>query len=166
MLNNVPTQINRSKRLVTLKHPNSMDCTVYRKEILRVADTPAGDIGGLPTIGGIGTLDSEDEADYTYILLGNAKIHFSGAGPTSAGRFNEADNQLIEAGAAVAAIECIIAPGEPGYFVPDKKDMVMVEPGPGIAYAYEINDLTSNCEIPPYTRTYGLVPRSDADVGT
>ena len=71
MLNSVPKAINDAARTVTLRHPNRMDATVWRKEVNRTA---SGEVGGMPNIGGVGVLDSEDEADYSYEPVGDAAI--------------------------------------------------------------------------------------------
>ena len=163
MLNNVPTQINKAARLVTLRHPNAMDCTVYRKTVNRTAATSSA---GMPTIGGLGVLDSEDEADYTYQEIGDAKIVFTGQFQTQGNNWNEGDTQLNYPDAPVEAlIECVLDPSDPAFFVADSKDMVMVMPGAGIALAYEVASTTGQVNIPPFTRKYMVTPRSDGDVG-
>lgn len=163
MLNNVPTGINRSARLVTLRHPNAMDCTVYRKVTNRTAGTS---MGGMPTIGGLGIMDSEDEADYSYQEIGDARIVFTGQFVAPDNNWNEADTQIGYQDMPVEAlIECVLDPSDPAFFVPDSRDMVMVQPGAGIALAYEVKSPVGNVNIPPYTRKYAMQPRSDADVG-
>jgi hypothetical protein len=163
MLNNVPTQINRSARLVTLRHPNAMDCTVFRKQINRTAATS---MGGMPTIGGLGVIDSEDEADYTYVELGDAKIVFTGQFQTQGNNFVEDESGLNYAESPIEAlVECVLDPAAQGYFVLTSKDMVMVEPGGGFALAYEVAGETGSVNIPPYTKKFLLSPRQDANVG-
>lgn len=166
MLNNVPAGINRSARLVTLRHPNSMEATLYRKVVKRAADSTPASMGGMPTIGGLGVLDSEDEADYEYQELGEAKVVFIGQFQAPTNNMVDADNGLNYADAPIEAlVECVVEPTDPAYFTPDSRDMLMVMPGGGFAIAYEIAGVTGNVNIPPYTRRYLLTARQDADVG-
>ena len=163
MLNNVPTQINRSSRLVTLRHPNSMDCTIYRTVVKR---TDTGTMGGMPTLGGLGVLDSEDEADYEYQEVGDAKIVFTGQFQTQGNNWSETDDYLIGSEMPLEAlIECVLEPSDPAFFIPANRDMVMVMPGAGIVIPYEIMGESGNVNIPPYTKKYALSPRADSDVG-
>lgn len=164
MLNNVPTQMRRSGRLVTLRHPNAMDCTVWRKVINRSPDS--GTMGGLPNIGGLGVLDGEDEADYDYEEMGDAKIVFSGIWQGEGSNWNDADTGPIYATPPVEAlIECILNPDDPNFFVVEKPDRITVEPGGGIVIPYEVIGENSNVSIPPYIRKYILAARSDSETG-
>jgi hypothetical protein len=161
MLNAVPKAVNNSARIVTLRHPNSQDATAYRKKVNRV-DDPADTINDLPTIGGLGVLDSEDEADYTYDEIGDCKVLFTGAYAATEANWNRADTGLVyPEGTVEATIECILDPNDPNFFVPDVHDLVMVTPGGGFVLPYEIKGPTSNINIPPYTRKYILQPRND-----
>lgn len=166
MLNSVPTQINRSARLVTLRHPNAMDCTVWRKKVNRVsADTPA-QMGGMPTIGGLGVLDSEDEADFDYEELGDAKIVFAGQYQGEGANWNDADSTLnYPAPPMEALIECVLDPSDPAHFVATKPDMITVEPGAGISIPYQVIGETGSVNIPPYTRRFILAPINLGDTG-
>lgn len=164
MLNNVPTQMRRSGRLVTLKHPNSMDCTVWRKTVTRPADT--GTMGGLPNVGGMGLLDGEDEADYDYEELGDAKIVFTGIYTGEGANWNDADTGLnYPAPPQEALIECVLDPSDPNYFTVEKPDRITVEPGGGIILPFEVLGESSAVNIPPYVRKYILAARSDSEVG-
>lgn len=166
MLNNVPTQINRSARLVTLRHPNAIDCTIWRKTVNRVTTTAPAEIGGLPTIEGVGVLDSEDEADYEYAEVGDAKIVFTGQFQTQGGNWRDDDSSLTYNEMPVEAlIECVLEPSDPNYVVPDKPDLITVTPGPGIVLTYEVIGETSSVSIPPYVRKFALAPRQDSNVG-
>jgi hypothetical protein len=69
VLNNVPTAVNRLARNVVINHPNSYNCVMVRKRVLRTADS---NVGGLPTLGGLGVISSEDEEAVEWDLLGNA----------------------------------------------------------------------------------------------
>lgn len=164
MLNGVPTAIQRSGRLVTLRHPNAMNCTVWRKRLLR-PDTE-GEMGGIPTIGGVGVLDGEDEADYEYDELGDAKIVFAGIYQGEGANWNDADTGLIQPAMPVEAlIECVLNPDDPDYFVTAKPDRISVEPGGGIVLVFEVLGENGTVNIPPYVRRYILAARSDSDAG-
>lgn len=166
MLNNVPIQVNNAARQVVLRHPNAMDCTVWRKTVNRAADGTPATMGGLPTIGGLGVLDAEDEADYSYDEVGDARIVFCGVFQGQSGNVIDADYGLNYPDPPVEAlVECLVAPGAEGHFVADKPDMVTVYPGAGMALAYEVVGVTGNINIPPYTRKLVLAPRQDMDVG-
>lgn len=163
MLNGVPAQINRSARLVTLRHPNAMDCTVWGKTIKRTADET---MGGLPTIGGVGLLDGEDEADYEYTERGDAKVVFTGQYVGEGANWNDQDTGAIYSSMPTEVlIECVLDPSDESYFVPEKPDIISVEPGGGIALIFEILGENSTVNLPPYTRRFIVAARSDTDFG-
>lgn len=164
MLNRVPTAIARAGRIVTLRHPNAMDCTVWRKRLLRTPDPAGAEMGGIPTIGGIGVLDGEDEAHYEYDPVGDAKIVFSGVwdGMNDGSNWNDADTGLIAPRPPITAMIELINEAD-GYV--QKPDRITVEPGGGLVLAYEVLGESGSVNIPPYTRRYLLVQRSDAEVG-
>ncbi|KJV08029.1 hypothetical protein [Methylocucumis oryzae] len=68
MLNNVPDAINRIKRNVVINHPNTYNCHIVRKIINR-ADEP--EVGGLPTLGGLGMISADDEQDVDWDFIDN-----------------------------------------------------------------------------------------------
>lgn len=166
MLTKVPATINKSARLVTLRHPNAMDCEVFRKQVTRV-DTPvADDYAGLPTLGGLGVISSDDEVEFEYIDIGEARVVFLGGFQAQLGNTMDNDTGLAYADAPIEALmECVADPSAPEFFVLDKNDMVTVYPVPGVAIVYEVAGVTGNVNIPPYTRKYLLQPRSDMNVG-
>jgi hypothetical protein len=69
VLNNVPTAVNSLARNVVINHPNSSNAVMVRKVVTRTASTT---VGGLPTLGGLGVISSEDEESVSWELLGNA----------------------------------------------------------------------------------------------
>lgn len=164
MLNNVPIQISRSARLVTIKHPNAIDCIVWRKVIDRTSATSAG---GLPTLGGLGVLDSEDEGNYHYEELGPAKLLFAGESFVAADNNAMDNDEYLNYSTQIngALIECTLSPEHVDYFTPDSKDLLFVMVGMGIVIPYEIANVTGNVNIPPYTRRYSVTPRADATTG-
>lgn len=163
MLNNVPVQINRAARQVVLRHPNSMNCSLWKKVILR-ANNPAEDFGGLPTIGGAGVLDSEDEADYTYEFLADAKVVFTGQYmAVSSNTIDTEDGLNYGEMPLEALIECTGDPATAEWVMPDKPMVVTVFPGNGVVVPYQIVGTTGNVNIPPYTRKYVMNPLSDSE---
>lgn len=163
MLNNVPVQVNRAARQVVLRHPNSMDCSLWKKVILRTND-PVENFGGMPTIGGAGVLDSEDEANYTYEFLADAKIMFTGQYMASSSNMIDTENGLNYADLPLEAlIECTADPASAEWVMPDKPMVVTVFPGNGVVVPYQIVGTTGNVNIPPYTRKYGMNPMSDSE---
>jgi hypothetical protein len=153
MINSVPIKINQAARTVTLKHPNSLDCTVYRKVLLRTSDET---MGGLPTLGGLGVLKGEDEPEFEYQALGPAKVLMTG-------QYEAAD--LVDRGDAIAPpaaqieaqIECVDVPG----FELRKNDLLAVMPGGGVVIGYEVVGMTSSVNIFPYTQKWVIAPRDD-----
>lgn len=158
MLSNVSIQAQRGQRQVTLRHPNSMACTVYRKQVLRTSEE---EVGGLPDMGGVGVLDSEDEAAYTYPELGDAKVLFMGV--------YQGDNNLIDSDDGVTysegVMECQIEPLTEGAFEIKKHDRFDVFPGNGMIIPYEVVGRTAPSAIPPYVTKYLVQPRQDELAG-
>ncbi|HEX8590610.1 hypothetical protein [Pseudomonas sp.] len=163
MLTNIPKQVNRVSRQLVLRHPNSMDCSVQRKTVNRSAET---ELGGLPTLGGAGVLDSEDEADFSFTALGAGRMKFADTFTPDIGNMSDDDTVITYAeGMIQAQVECSADPTDSAYFVADKHDLVIAEPGAGIIIPYEVVAVTSKGDIPPYTRLLLLNPREDLLVG-
>lgn len=153
MLNNVPLAIRRSVRAVTLNHPNRMTCTVYRKVITRVApDT----LGGLPTLGGLGVLEDDDEADFEYQSLGDGAVVMTG---TYQGGFRSDDNSLLD-NPNTSQQETLLEPLIDDAFTPKKHDLVSIVIGDAVL-PYEITDITGTVNIPPFTQKYVLQLRDE-----
>ena len=155
MLNAVPQQIARANRQMVIRHPNSMQCVVFRKRVLRTADA---EVGGNPVIGGIGVLDSEDEADFTFDELGEARVLFAGTYTAASGNIIDSEDGVIY---AEGTMECRIEPVVEGAFEVDKHDRITVMPGMGFLLDYEVVGVTSPTSIPPYVRKFVVEPRQD-----
>lgn len=149
MLNNVPLAIRRSVRAVTLNHPNRMTCTVYRKVVTRVAPTT---IGGLPTLGGLGVLEDDDEADFEYQSLGDGAVVMTG---TYQGGFRSDDNSLLD-NPNTSQQEALLEP----LAIPKKHDLVSIVIGDAVL-PYEITDIMGTVNIPPFTQKYVLQLRDE-----
>ena len=153
MLNNVPLAIRRSVRAVTLNHPNRMTCTVYRKVITRTApDT----LGGLPTLGGLGVLEDDDEADFDYQSLGDGVVVML---QVYQGGFRSDDNSLLD-NPNTSQQETLLKPLIDDAFTPKKHDLVSIVIGDALL-PYEITDITGTVNIPPFTQKYVLQLRDE-----
>jgi len=157
MLNSVPEHQNKAIRTVTLRHPNSFDAVLYRKKLLREGNNK---VGGIPTLGGMGVLSTEDEADVDWIELGEAKVLFVDSYLAS-GMNDLQDNINYEGVGFYARIESISEPSSEGFFKPDKNDIVYLVIGSSVAVAYQITDISGVSGIPPYTQRYELQKRDD-----
>lgn len=157
MLNNVAVQIAKGARSVTLRHPNSFDCHLYRKVVARTSD---GQMGGLPTIGGLGALDSEDEDDVDWNMIGFGKLNQVGMFEPSS--FNDRETTLdVQYPQMIALIEAIAEPGEAEYFVADKHDLVFLDISDIVRIGFEIVDIIGDINIAPYTKKYVLNKRDE-----
>lgn len=157
MLNLIPTQISKAARQVTLRHPNSFTCDLWRKRVVR---TSPDSMGGLPTLGGLGVLDSVDEAEIDYDTLGEGKLLM--LEPYQPSSLNDKETTLdMQYPQMLVSIEPIAAPEDSDYFMPDKQDIVFLRIGSNIAIGFEIVDIVSNVNIAPYTRKYVLNKRDD-----
>lgn len=157
----VPIKIMQAARTVTLKHPNSMDCVVYRKVLKRTADET---MGGLPTLGGLGVLKNEDEPEFEYQQLGPGRILITS-------RY-DGGNDMTDRGDAIvpsesmqeAQIVCldVVVDGikQPGPD-PQKGDLVGVMPGGGVLIGFEIVGVTGSVAIYPYTTKFVIAPRDE-----
>lgn len=158
MLPNVPRQINTAARAVTLRHPQSIPCVVFRKAVART-DDPPGQLGSLPTLGGIGVLSSEDESTFDWDALGEGKILFTGTFPGSS-QAERADG-LVPVPEVEALVEAVAAIDSPAYFVPRRNDVIYVLIGQDVHLPYEITAIEGNVNIAPYTRRFVLQARDD-----
>jgi hypothetical protein len=163
MLTQVPLAIRKHARLVVLRHPNNNECTVWRKKVKRVeVDTSTGGeslMGGSPTLGGMGVLRSEDEADFDYEELGPGKMLLTGMFQPSSE--NDQASALLSQPMQEAQVEPDAEPGQEAYFEPDVGDLVLQHIGFGVIIAFTIEDVIGNVGIPPYTRKLVLQPRDD-----
>lgn len=158
MLTQIPKNTNKAMRAVLLKHPNAVDVAVFRKKLNRLDD---GVMGGLPTLGGLGVLDSEDEDDIDYVPLGDAKLL-----PCEA--FQPSD--MVDRGDGIDAsegvmlscmIEPVAKPESDEYFKLKTHDLVFLIIWEGVYVGYEVEGTETNINIPPFTRRYMLNKRDD-----
>jgi hypothetical protein len=150
VLNNVAIAVRRSNRIVVLRHPNAIDASVLRRRVVRTAAAEGGDMGGLPTLGGIGVMDAEDEPEVEYDSLGPAKVLFTEQyQPTTM-----ADRR--DAPEAMPTAQALIEPITEGLFDIKDGDLVMLNPGAGVTIPYEVTNVINAVNIPPYAQRYEL----------
>lgn len=163
MLTNVPAAINRMARNVVMNHPNSFNCQVFRKGVTRTAPD---NMGGAPTMGGLGVLDSMDEEKYEYQFLGNGHAlpaeGFSPAPMTKRGDANIGANDEF-----LFMVEPEHPSGHEEWFDLRSHDVVYLLLGleasaPMLAFEVVAIETTSN--IPPYTTRYVMNRRDDLHI--
>ena len=163
MLTAVPSSVNALTRNVVLNHPNSFNCKVFREVTERVAPTT---IGGLPTMGGLGVLDPEDEEKISHQFLGNGF-----ALPAE----SFAPSPLMSAGDAAygaeAEVRFLIQPEEPSghaeHIDVRKHDVFYLLLGTGDAppmIAFEVVGTETTSNIPPFTTRFICNRRDDLAV--
>lgn len=162
MLTNVPAAVNRMARNVVINHPNTYNCQVFRKTVTR----PGADAGGLPVLGGLGVLSSDDEEQFTYAWIGNGfALPVENFQPASMMDRGDANN---DTGTEFKfLIEPEDAAGQLGSFTPDKNDVVylLLGDGPSPAkLAFEIIGIEAVLNIPPYTTRFIVNRRDDLHV--
>lgn len=157
----VPVKIMQAARAVTMRHPNSVDCVVYRKVLKRAADDT---MGGLPTLGGLGVLKSEDEPDFEYALLGQGRILITSRYDGGGDMTDRGDAIVPSEPSQEAQIVCfdVEVDGfkQPGP-EPAKGDLVGMLPGGGVLIGFEIIGLTGSVAIHPYTTKFVIAPRDE-----
>lgn len=152
MLSNVPTAINRLARNVVVNHPNSYNCIAVRKRVTRASSTT---IGGLPTMGGMGVINSDDEESVEWDLLGNGYALKSEMFAASQMMDRQdANNEAID------EVRFLIEPEAEGLFLPKKHDVIYLLLG-SVRLAFEIVGVESTTDIPPYTQRYICNRRDD-----
>lgn len=154
MLTNVPNAINSASRIVTLRHPNAMECVAFRKVITRQEEVPE------QTIGGMGVLSYEDEAEYTFERLGECmmlKVNEFAASQA----YGDRDHYDYAEAEMFALIEAKADPEESTYFRPEKHDVVYFLPGGGVAIAWQIVGVETVAGIGAQNQRYALNKRDN-----
>jgi hypothetical protein len=156
LINQIPVKVMEAARTVALKHPNAMDATIYRLVVKRT--NPTGEtMGGAPTLGGLGVLAAEDEDQFEYEEIGDAKIllvsRFDGEIDTT--------DRLDSTVPGTQMQEAVIAAMSSPAFAIKKYDIVAAMPGGGVVIAWEIMKLPSTVNIYPFTTKYVVAPRDD-----
>lgn len=160
MLTNVTNAIRKASRNVVLNHPNNMDVQLYRRSINRTS--PDGTSMGLPTMGGMGVMDSADEEAITFEFVGNGIILAAEMFmPSSA--FERMDANL----GAAEEFRYLLEPETEDGFEPKTKDVLYVLLGDGpdpAMLAFEVATIESTVNIPPYVNRVVLNRRDDLHI--
>lgn len=155
MLNNVPIVINRMVRNVVINHPNSANVVCIRKVVAVPSDETL--VAGLPTIGGLGVISSYDESDITWTPLGNGfALRADKFEPSLMMDREDANNGEGD------EFRYLIEPETPGAFTLQKDDAFYIIIGP-VRLAYEIINIETTSNIPPFTLRYICNRRNDID---
>ena len=151
MLTNVPSAVNRMARNVVINHPNTIECQVFRKVVTR----PGTSVGGLPTMGGLGVIDSDDEEQIEFSHIGNGyALQAESFMPSPMMDRRDANN------GAVNEFRFMIEPEHPlgvtGTFEPKSHDVIYLVMSEEIRIAFEVVSLETVLNIPPYAVRYIL----------
>jgi hypothetical protein len=112
-------------------------------------------VSGLPTLGGMGVMSSDDEESIEWDLLGNG--YALPANPFGASPMM--DRQDANNGSQDESI-FLIEPEDPGLFVPKKHDVIYLVLD-DVRLAHEIVSVETTSNIPPYTQRYVCNRRDD-----
>ncbi|AJK46230.1 hypothetical protein [Burkholderia plantarii] len=160
MLTNVPDAVNRMTRNVIMNHPNTFNCQLFRKVITRKADET---VGGNPTLGGLGVLDTMDEEEFEYEFVGNGYALL--AEPfTPAPVVSRHDASLSTEDEFRFLIQPEGESGSDEWFDVRKHDVMYLLLGIGpqpARLAFEIIGTETTSNIPPYTTRYVANRRDD-----
>jgi len=160
MLTNVPNAINRMTRNIVMHHPNTWECQVFRKAVDRVGESTSG---GLPTLGGLGVMNADDEEDVTFSHIGNGyALPVDQFSPSSMMDMRDANNGF--ANEFRFLIEPEAATSMPGNFITKKRDILYLVISEDVRLAYEIVDIETVNNIPPFSMRYVTNRRGDLDV--
>lgn len=173
MLNKLVDVQMRARRRVLLHHPNAVACQVLRK-VLKRADPL---VNGVPTLGGLGVMNSDDEEAYDYVFVGNGVAMQVEAGQPAI-LVDNADTTL----GAGAESRFMIEPEEPddpaqpaGFAKPGeppdpqlkKADVFYLvfgaDPALQVKVAYEVTGLESTSGMAPFAPRYVAIRRDDLD---
>jgi len=163
MLHQVPIQINKLARNVVLNHPNTFNAQMIRKVVTRPSDST---LMGLPTIGGLGVISSEDEEDVTFEPLGNAYALRADGNFAPSLMTDRQDASSGDSDVFTFLIEPEILLPEDGGFEVKKNDILYLlilysVGGDTIKLAYEIIGIETTSNIPPFTQRYLCNRRDD-----
>lgn len=156
MINEIPSRIREAAKAVTRRHPNSIDCVVYRKVFTRKNES--GDkLGGIPTHGGMGVLTPEDEDLFTYEKMGKGRILIVSRFDGNIDMSDRKDSWIP----ADEMQEALIEPNEGQKFTVHKYDLIGAMPGGGVLIGFEVMSIPTTVAIAPYTQKYIIAPRDE-----
>ncbi len=153
MLNNVPTGINKAVRNVVIRHPNAFDCEIFRKTVNRTGDAV---VGGLPTLGGLGVISSDDEEDISWTFVGDGfALRVDPFASSMMMDQRDANNDFED------EMRFLIEPETPGAATPKKNDVFYLLITDQVSLAFEIVGIETTSNIPPFTQRYICNRRPD-----
>lgn len=157
MLNNIPKGINRATRNNVIRHPNSNNCQIFRPSVNRSAPD---EVGGMPTMGGMGVLSFDDEEDVAWAFVGNGYVlQVDGFSPAQMTDRQDANNGFQD------EFRFLLEPeSEVPEAYPQKHDVVMVLITTVVRLAFEIVAIETTSNIPPYTQRYVCNRRADLNL--
>jgi hypothetical protein len=154
MLNNIPQGVIRNLRNVITKHPNTFECQVIRKEVVR---SGAGELGGMRV------LSSEDEHDTQYSSVGVGYAlpsdQFQGGGLYDSGDAVYGDEQEYS-----FLIEPDAASGQEGHWSPQKRDIMYIVISDTVKVAYELVGHRTPLNMAPFPVVWIANRVSEMDV--
>lgn len=166
MIERIPDAVSKSARIVTLRHPRSMRCEIWRRIVTRpqsgITGVMEAMLDGAPTMGGMGVLAADDEPEITYERKGDARLLFVG-GVREPLPVVDRDNSLAQPEAVSAHIEAVADPDTPAHFTPERGDLVVVLPGMGVVIAFTVEGIESPTTISAYVRRFVLQRRDELD---
>ena len=164
MQNIVPININSAARTVVLNHPNSFHLRMVR----RVYNRLESQLMGLPTIGGLGVVSSDDEDDYDFIPLGNAwGLQVETFQPSQMMDRMDANNGSQDDFIFLIEPEDLL-PNTGGFEVKKHDVFVMTVSavvGLEVYLGFEVSEIQTTTNIPPFTKRYVCNRRSELDGG-
>lgn len=159
MLVNVPSAVNRMARNVVMNHPNTWECQVFRKTVTRTGAL----VGGLPVLGGLGVMNSEDEDEVVWTWIGNGYALQAEAFSPSA-MMDRKDANNGSASETKFLIEPEYPTGMPGNFDLRTHDVFYLVLSDDMKVAFEIIGIETVLNIPPYVTRYTANRRDDLRV--
>ena len=160
MLNNVTTGVGALTRNVVINHPNTFNCELWRKEIKR---KDVSEIAGKPTMGGIGVMDSDDEENYEYNMIGEGyALPVTMFEPAPIVDHNDTNIGPTE---FRFLLEPEAQSGQEGFWIPKTHDLVFLliqgVSGKFARLAFEIVGRETTTNIPPFNVRYICNRRDD-----
>ncbi|NYT68793.1 hypothetical protein [Pusillimonas noertemannii] len=145
-------------RNVIINHPNTFNCQVFRKRVTR----PGPESGGMPTMGGLAVMSSDDEEQVKWEFIGNGyTMQAEQFNPSVMMDRMDANNNSGDEFRFL--IEPAEAPGMPNSFEVKKNDVALIMLGEGVRVAYEVVQVETTINIPPYVMRYVMNRRGDMD---
>ena len=160
MLNNIPNSVNRMTRNIVINHPNTWECQVYRKVVDRTNEPVAM---GMPTLGGLGVLNADDEDDISWDHVGNGYV-LQAESFMPALMMDRGDANNGQANEFRFLIEPEQPTGMPGNFAVRKRDVIFIVISDDVRLAFEIVDIETVMNISPFSIRYIANRRDDLDI--